>query len=423
MGTNDEIADSTAGVPIFGGMVWSPRLIAPLLAISAAAVTVAAMLVGGPAAGALVLVIAVAAAAIVRDATRQAANAQAQLADTEAREREARLLAEAATALLASPTGPAKTLAPRMERTLAEAGARLELCHAPSPRASESALPLPMDGATGWLYVDREGPLSRDDAARLQRGLADLVRAAQERSRVGDAALDAEAGRRAELTRTALMHAIAHDLRAPVARLADASNDLRRPELQADERLDLAGAICDESGRLQRMVDDLLDLSRIDAGAVNPQPDWVDLNDVVVRAIESVRSQRGDFAVRVDLPHDLPLVHADGDQLHRVFENLVDNAAKFSPPGEVVEIRGACANGRITIRVVDKGRGIPVAQQSQVFRPFVRGRDEEGSGLGLAICRGFVEANGGRIALQAGGRAGSAFVVSFSTVSQPAPIA
>jgi two-component system, OmpR family, sensor histidine kinase KdpD len=117
-------------------------------------------------------------------------------------------------------------------------------------------------------------------------------------------------------------------------------------------------------------------------------------------------------------------VRADAAQLERVFTNLIDNAAKFSPSGKPVEVRGICANRRVTIRVVDHGRGIPAAQQSQIFKPFVRGRDAQpGSGLGLAICRGFVEANGGRITLQSRGREGSAFAVSFPAVTQPELVA
>jgi two-component system sensor histidine kinase KdpD len=168
------------------------------------------------------------------------------------------------------------------------------------------------------------------------------------------------------------------------------------------------------------MVSDLLDLSRIEAGAVNPQTDWCDLNDTLARAAEHVRNQRGDFAISFDVAPDLPLVRADSAQLERVFTNLIDNAAKFSPSGKPVELRGICANGRVTIRVLDHGRGIPPSQQAQIFQPFVRGRDAQpGSGLGLAICRGFVEANGGRITLQSRGREGSAFAVSFPAVEQP----
>jgi two-component system sensor histidine kinase KdpD len=195
---------------------------------------------------------------------------------------------------------------------------------------------------------------------------------------------------------------------------------LTEPDLADDDRRELTSVLGTEADRLATLVADLLDLSRIEAGAVNPQTDWCDLHDTVTRAAEQVRAQRGDHAIRFDLPAELPLVRADAAQLERVFSNLIDNAVKFSPPEQPVEIRGLASNARVTIRVVDHGRGIPPSQQSQVFEPFVRGRDTQtGSGLGLAICRGFVEANGGRITLQSRARDGSAFAVSFPVAPQP----
>jgi two-component system, OmpR family, sensor histidine kinase KdpD len=341
-----------------------------------------------------------------------------------AREREAKLLAEAASSLLASADMRAPTVSPSLERALEEAGARLELCHAPAPKAGEVALPLKMAGGTGWLYIDRDGHWTRADADRVMHALSNLIALAQERTRIADTAAEAEATRRADVAKTAIMHAISHDLRTPLTAISTAAGALREPGLSEEDREELTAVVGTETDRLERMVADLLDLSRIEAGAVNPQTDWCDLGDTIARAAEHVRLQRGDFPIKVDLVDDLPLVRADAAQLERVFTNLIDNAAKFSPSGKQVEVRGICANGRVTIRVVDQGRGIPAAQQSQVFKPFVRGRDAQpGSGLGLAICRGFVEANGGRITLQSRGREGSAFAVSFPAVTQPQLVA
>jgi two-component system sensor histidine kinase KdpD len=336
------------------------------------------------------------------------------------REREAKLLAEAAASLLGSPDSGKPTVGPQLERALADAGARLELCHAPAPHAGEVALPLRMASGTGWLYVEREGHWSRADAERILQALSDLIALAQERTRIAETAADAEATRRADVAKTAIMHAISHDLRTPLTAISTAAGALREHGLSEDDRDELASVIGTETDRLESMVSDLLDLSRIEAGAVNPQTDWCDLQDTVARAAEHVRTQRGDSLILVDLSPELPLVRADAAQLERVFTNLIDNAAKFSPRGEPVEVRGMCANGRVTIRVVDRGRGIPAGQHAQVFKPFVRGRgSEQGSGLGLAICRGFVEANGGRITLQSRGREGTAFAVSFPAVAQP----
>jgi two-component system sensor histidine kinase KdpD len=116
------------------------------------------------------------------------------------------------------------------------------------------------------------------------------------------------------------------------------------------------------------------------------------------------------------------MVQADPAQLERVFSNLIENAIKFSPDGTPVRISGGVGSGLVTVRVIDRGRGIAPSQRAQVFEPFFRGRDsKQGSGLGLAICRGFVEANGGRIQMQTGTGEGTSFAVSFPAVPQPAP--
>lgn len=373
---------------------------------------------------AVLLVAGLVVARLAANARAQAAHARLRAEQAAAREREARLLAEAASSLLGSADARGPSVGPSLQRALAQAGARLELCHAPAPRPGETALPLRMSGGSGWLYVEREGPLTRADAERVVKALSDLIGLAQERSRIADTVADAEATRRADVAKTAIMHAISHDLRTPLTAISTAAAALREPGLSDEDRTELASVVGTESDRLERMVADLLDLSRIEAGAVNPQTDWCDLNDTLTRAAEHVRMQRGDFPVKFDLASDLPLVRADSAQLERVFTNLIDNAAKFSPSNRPVEIRGICANGRVTIRVIDHGRGVPPSQHAQIFQPFVRGRDAQpGSGLGLAICRGFVEANGGRITLQSRGRDGSAFAVSFPAVEQPQLVA
>jgi two-component system sensor histidine kinase KdpD len=171
--------------------------------------------------------------------------------------------------------------------------------------------------------------------------------------------------------------------------------------------------------RLAGLVDDLLDLSRIEAGAAAPQRDWCDLHDVVASAAAQLHT---DHPIEFALPPDLPLIRADAAQLERVFSNLIGNAVKFSPSASPVRITGGATSGTVTVRVTDQGRGIPQSERARVFEPFFRGRGEAGpgSGLGLAISRGFVEANGGRIVLQTGSGRGTSFAVSFPLVRQPA---
>jgi K+-sensing histidine kinase KdpD len=402
-------------------MVWPARLKELPAPLAAAAAALAAVLVGGPVGFLLVLIALMAGAAALAAAWRDKDGAEAEARAATSKEREATVVAEAAGALLMAPTS-AEAVSPRVERALAGVGARLQMCHAPAPRAGETAMPLRAGGGSGWLYVDRDGPLSREEAERLLGRIAELIGAAQERNRMTASAAEAEAVRQAELAKTSVMHAVAHDLRVPLSALTTATATLGEQQLPEDERLRLADALRQETLQLERMADDLLDLSRIEAGATNPQPEWCDLADVVNAAVERVCSQQ-DCAIHANLPHDLPHVQVDRAQMERVFTNLVENATKFSPGDRPVEIRGICANGRVTIRVLDHGQGIPPAQQSQVFKAFVRGSGpQSGSGLGLAICRGFVEANGGRFSLQRGARDGSAFAVSFRAAQQPSPV-
>jgi signal transduction histidine kinase len=147
------------------------------------------------------------------------------------------------------------------------------------------------------------------------------------------------------------------------------------------------------------------------------------LRDVVGNAVRQARILNDEVAVDVQLPAELPLVRADGAQLERVFANLIDNAIRHSPPGTRVRLSGGVGGALVTVRVIDHGRGVPQGQRARIFEPFFRGRTSSGgSGLGLAICRGFVEANGGRIALQSGTPGDTSFAVSFPLVPQPAPV-
>ena len=179
--------------------------------------------------------------------------------------------------------------------------------------------------------------------------------------------------------------------------------------------------IAEESERLARMVDDLLDLSKIQAGAVNPRTDWCDLRDVAQSAAAQVRDRYPEQPVELDLPGDLPLVQADAAQLERVFAQPARERRQV-----LAGRRAGQGQRRLRRRAGDRARHRPRARasrsrrQAQIFEPFFRGRQgEPGSGLGLAICRGLVEANGGRIDLQSDTGQGTSFAVSFPLVRQP----
>ncbi|MGI8712686.1 MAG: sensor histidine kinase, partial [Solirubrobacteraceae bacterium] len=339
------------------------------------------------------------------------------------------LLAQAAWAILAGRSLPAQRAA--IEKLVREAtGAgrvRIVSEPVPSPQGDELTVRLRATQRI-WLYVSADGDWGLPQLERIAEPLGRLIDVASERERVAEQAAETEAARRTETARTAVLHAISHDLRSPLTAITTAVSALRSPLVSEAEQVELVELIDSEAVRLAKLVDDLLDLSKIQAGAVSPRPDWCDLQDVVASALAHLSATH---PIELELPFDLPLVQADAAQLERVFSNLLENAVKFSPSGTPVRVSGAAAAGRVTVRVTDLGRGIPTQQRARVFEPFFRGRTDRvpgsagGSGLGLAICRGFVEANGGQILLQTGGQAGgqaeTSFAVSFPVARQPEP--
>ncbi|MBV9684424.1 MAG: DUF4118 domain-containing protein [Solirubrobacterales bacterium] len=365
-------------------------------------------------------------AAVARERAAEA-ESRAQLAAD--REREAKLVAEVASAILAGESVGAQleTIGNRVAHATGARRSRVALSSVPAPGAEEIAVPLHARTGNAWLYLSRDVAWEREAIERLAASLGRLVDVAVERERVSERAADNEAARRAEVAKTAILHAISHDLRSPLTAITTAGSALAIGVSDA-ERAELIDVIEMESARLAKLVDDLLDLSRIESGAVAPQADWCDLHDVVASA---AANSGAEHPIEFALPPELPLVRADAAQLERVFSNLIENAIKFSPPGAPVRITGGASAGRVAVRVVDRGSGIPRRYRSQVFEPFFRARGSAdsvpgsgdgggGSGLGLAICRGFVEANGGRIVLQTDRDTGTTFTVSFPVASQPA---
>jgi two-component system sensor histidine kinase KdpD len=351
----------------------------------------------------------------------RAAEAERRARIATAREREAKLLAEAASAILpgSSVAAQLQVIGKLVASATGASRARLALEPVPSPSEQEIAVALQGGVRTGWLYVAKDATWERSEVERIAEPLGRLIDVAVERERVAEQAAETEAARRAEIAKTAVLHAISHDLRSPLTAIATAGAALRAALVTDAERAELLDVIEAEVGRLAKLVDDLLDLSRIESGAVAPQADWCDLHDVVTSAVVQARREE---LIEVELPAELPLVRADAAQLERVFSNLIDNAVKFSPPDSAVRITGGASAATVTVRVTDRGRGISREERARVFEPFFRGRGGRGtgSGLGLAICRGFVEANGGQLVLQTGGDRGTSFAVSFP-IARPDP--
>jgi two-component system sensor histidine kinase KdpD len=339
----------------------------------------------------------------------------------EDRAREAELIARAGTALLEA--GELSAQLAGITTAVEEAsggGLRLGLTSAPESREGETVVRLPTSSLPAWLYARAGTGWETEALERISAPLARLIDVARERQHASDQTASAEASRQADVAKTALLHAISHDLRSPLTAITTAAGGLRAAEIGSEDRAALQDVIEEESDRLARMVEDLLDLSKIQAGAVNPRPDWCDLRDVAQTAAVQVRARFPNHEIRLELPGDLPLIQADAAQIERVIANLLENAVKFSPSDSPVRVSGGSGGSRVVVRVIDEGPGIAASRHAQVFEPFSRGRQgTTGSGLGLAISLGLVEANGGRIDLQSDTGEGTSFAVSFPLVRQP----
>ena len=369
----------------------------------------------------VLLIAAVVVGRLAAVARERAAEAESRAHVAADREREAKLVAEVASAILAGESIGAQleSIGNRVAVATAAGHARVVLASVPAAAPDEITVPLHARSGNAWLYLSGDVAWDHEALERVAESLGRLIDVAVERERVSERAAESEASRRAEVAKTAILHAISHDLRSPLTAITTAGSALAIGAVTDAERAELIEVIESESARLAKLVDDLLDLSRIESGAVAPQADWCDLHDVVASAAAHAS---GEHPIEFELPGNLPLVRADAAQLERVFSNLIENAVKFSPPGAPVRISGGSSSGRVAVRVADRGSGIPRRYRSQVFDPFFRGRGQAGagSGLGLAICRGFVEANGGRIVLQTGRDTGTSFTVSFPVARQPA---
>jgi two-component system, OmpR family, sensor histidine kinase KdpD len=329
-----------------------------------------------------------------------AARARARREDAEQRRIEAHALAEAALELLRGRSLDEKLrrLATRTADVLGIEGARLALGEQ-QPGPAERALPVEAGlRPVATLVVDGEAKLDEAVARRFLPSLAALLAVAVERNRLEAEALEAEALRRSDALKTALLRAVSHDLRSPLTAILASADALASPELALEpgDRLGLAEGIRDEATRLDRVVEQLLDLSRLESGAVEPHRELWHADELVGQALAGLGAEA--VRVRVEVAPDTPPVAVDAAQVERVLANLLDNALHYSPAGSSVLVRAEPGATELRLHVLDRGPGLPSDEREALFQPFTRGAvAARGSGLGLAIARGFAEANGGRL--------------------------
>lgn len=218
--------------------------------------------------------------------------------------------------------------------------------------------------------------------------------------------------RRSDELKSILLSAVSHDLRTPLSSIRMAATALLRPDGRWDDdaRRDLLETIDSEATRLSRLVGNLLDLSRIEAGALHPVKEPQELQEVAARAVDVLHDRLTGHRVRMDVAPDLPLVPMDLTLIENVFVNLLDNSAQRAPEGTEIRIIARADAGGVVTRIENDGPPIPPEMAAEIFKRFVSaGPTRRGTGLGLAICKGLVEAHGGRIWVDRPGGQGARF--------------
>ena len=324
------------------------------------------------------------------------------------REREAALLASISSALVGGASLERAQLDAARIAAAAIGAASARIVLGRGPLDGQTALALRVDdrviGRLELTGVPRE--IAQDsDAVRVARSLSGVLALAQERERLAAADVEAAALRESDALKTALLRAVSHELRTPLTAIKTTVSALTGSEVEfdAETTTELLRDVSDETDRLDRLVSDLLDVSRLQAGNTLSTLDWCEAHDLVRNAVAAARERVPDVAIEVDLAADLTLVRCDPAQIERVLVNLIENAAKFSPPGRQVIVSARPRVGdRAVFEVLDHGPGIPEDERDRVFEPFYRGTTRGtagGTGLGLAIARGFVDANHGELTI------------------------
>jgi two-component system sensor histidine kinase KdpD len=351
---------------------------------------------------------------VVAAATSRIADiARLRALEAEARRRDADLAASLTRLLLGpEPLPEAVALAAHgIAAALELPAVALEL-GAVEPGERRMALPL-RDGEQTLATLLVPAQLPRRTERRLHESvvpsLETILHAAVEREALQAGVVATEALRQSDELKTALLRAVSHDLRTPLTAIHAAGHALSDEDVRPGEREELAAGIVAESARLAALVEKLLDLSRLQARSTPARAREVSPEEPLLVAIEHVG---GDVRLAIDDP--LPPVHADAAQLERAFANLVENAVRHSA-GHPVQVRARAVGPRVITRIIDRGAGIPAAEQERIFEPFYRGPDENhgGAGLGLAIAKGLIEANGGTIGVESLAGQGTTFVVTF----------
>ncbi|NUP12371.1 MAG: DUF4118 domain-containing protein [Polyangiaceae bacterium] len=286
--------------------------------------------------------------------------------------------------------------------------------------------PLVAAGAElGWLDVKPRDKGALDaDQRRLVEDVARQVATELQRGRLAKEAERAALRARSEELRSALLSTVSHDLRTPLATITGTATMLRddAARISEAERQELVTAICDEAEHLERLLANLLDMTKLQSGGIDLKKEWVPLEEIVGAALGRLERRLSGRNVVVHVPDETLLVEVDPVLFVQVFVNVLENATKYTPPGSPIEIGAKADADGVEITIEDRGPGLPPGAERTLFDKFVRGRHVgiAGAGLGLAITRGIVEAHGGTIVAENRPGGGATFRIDLK-LSEPAP--
>jgi K+-sensing histidine kinase KdpD len=256
----------------------------------------------------------------------------------------------------------------------------------------------------------RQAEQQRAEIARMH---AEFQRVAAQREQLAAEAQRAEVLEQIDRQRAALLRSVSHDLRTPLATIRTVASDLRSaPDTDCARRDDLLDLVGDEANRLDRIVSNILSLSRIESGALSPSLQATDLGELVAHSASRLHRLFEGRTVHLNLPEDLPLVLADYSQIDQVVTNLLENAVRHTPPGTAIDVDVRSTADTVVVTVADDGPGLDPAQRDSLFEAFHSGQRAT-SGIGLAICSAVVEAHGGTIAAGDSPAGGACFTFSL----------
>lgn len=287
--------------------------------------------------------------------------------------------------------------------------------------AGAAAFCAPLGKRVGVIALMTSEPeVSLEDRSTLV-AFATQATVAFERFQLGEEARSSALRAHTQELRSALLSTVSHDLRTPLAVVTGAASTLRDVQLGEESRAALLATICDEAERLERLVRNLLEMTQVQSGALNPKREWVAIEEVVGSARQRLARSLAGRTMRVDLAPDASWTEADPLLLEQVILNLLENALKYSPEGTPIEVATRRTDGGLHFTVSDRGRGFAPEEAEKLFEMFYRSPNAEagGAGLGLAVCRGIVEAHRGRIRayLREGG--GAAFEIFLPGSGSP----